>query len=181
MRPRTMTNEDTINDNDPISKEEGAIINAAFKLHEIVIRHRIYRRGRGRSQFTSAALEQARSALANLQPSVPGTNPIKVAAILAKNQNVASASVKLAIEEAGAVKRAMWDNIRATELDATAVKNLTEDAPIFKMFARAKRLDQTVSELRHDYIAPRIAHLASALASKVAREVEAATTEAEAA
>lgn len=177
-----MTNEDTINDNDPISKEEGAIINAAFKLHEIVIRHRIYRRGRGRSQFTSAALEQARSALANLQPSVPGTNPIKVAAILAKNQNVASASVKLAVEEAGAVKRAMWDNIRATELDATAAaKDLTEDAPIFKMFMRAKRLDQTISELRHDYIAPRIAHLASALASKVARELEAATTEAEAA
>jgi hypothetical protein len=169
-------NEETINNNnDPISKEETAIINAAFKLHEIVIQHRVYRRGRGRSQFTSGSLVQARKALADLQPSVPRTNPVKVAAILAKNQDVASASIKLAIEEAKTAKREAWDSIRSIEPDAAEMKNLSEDAPIFKLFRRASQLDRVIQELGHDYLVPRVAHLASTLASKIDRELRPAT------
>lgn len=185
MRHRTINmNEDTTINNDTnntISKEEAAIINAAFKLHEIVIHHRIYQRSRGRSQFTSGSLVQARKALADLQSSVPGTNPVKVAAILAKNQDAASASVKLAIEEAKQAKRKTWDRIRSIELDASEVKNLSDEAPIFQLYRIASQLDRVIRELGHDYLSPRVAHLASALADKIDREFGRGATEAEAA
>jgi hypothetical protein len=116
-----------------------------------------------------------------VQLTVPGTNPVKVAAILANNRDVASASIKLAIEEAKQAKRETWDRIRSIELDASEVKNLSDEAPIFQLYRRASQLDRVIRELGHDYLAPRVAHLASTLAGKIDRELGHVSTEAEAA
>jgi hypothetical protein len=170
-----MTNEDTINNSAPISKEEIAIINAAFKLHKIVIRHRIYRRTGGKSQFTWATLVQARKALASLKPSVPDTNPVQVAAILAKNEDLARASVKLVLAEAKQALRETWDSIRRTALGEAEVQNLSEESPIWKLLQRATNRKRIIRELGHDYVVSRVAHLASALADKVSREATVST------
>jgi cysteine sulfinate desulfinase/cysteine desulfurase-like protein len=165
--------------NDPISKEEVAIINAAFRLLSIVVDHRIYRRRGGRSLFTRAALEQAKLVLADLRPSTPGTNPIKVAAALASKPEIAAAAVKLAIAETKQAKRRLWDKVRAAKADE--VQNLSETSPLFKMFSRLVRYGDTIRELTGRPDPQRIADLAVALALKVDRELHPVTASVEAA
>jgi hypothetical protein len=181
LRLRTIEmTEVTFKNNDATSKEEIAIMNAAFRLLEIVIQHRIYRRSRGRSQFTSGSLVQARKAPAGLQPSAPGTNPAKIAVILAENPDVARASLEFAVEQATAAKRETWESIRNVKVDEAEIKHLSENSPIFKMFRRASQLDRVIRELGDEHLVPRVGHLASVLGSKIGREL-AASTEAEAA
>jgi len=158
------------NNNTAFSKEEVAIINATFKLYEIVILHRIYKRGGGKHQFTRGALLSAKNALVGLRPSVPGTNPAWVAALLAKDHDLAKAAVLYAIEGMKKAKQEMWDAIRSIELSEAELKNLSDEAAIFKMYRSAANLDRMIRELAQAYLVSRIAHLASTLADKVRDE-----------
>lgn len=161
-------NEQTINDNDPISKEETAIINAAFRLLSIVVAHKIYKRRKGRSTFTGASLEQAKLALAYLRPSAPGTNPIKVAAALASKPEFAAAAIRLAIAETKLAKGRLWEKVRAATVDE--VHNLTEASPLFKMISRLTHHSIFLREL--DGLDPqRVADLAVSLGLRVDREI----------
>jgi len=160
------------NDKNALSKEEIAIINATFKLYEIVILHRIYKRGGGKHQFTKGALVSARNALAGLRPSAPGTNPVRIVAVLAKSNDLAKAATLYAIEETKKAKQETWDCIRRIELSDAELKTLTDEAPIFKLYRSAANLDGAIKELSNDYVAPRVAHLAWSLADQVRRERE---------
>src|SRR3954470_3796935 len=162
----------TNNNKNELSKEEVAIINATFKLYEIVILHRLYKRGGGRHQFTKGALGAARNALGGLQPSVPGTNPVRIVAVLAKSNELARAAISYAIEETKKAKHEMWDSIRRIELSDAELQNLTDDAPIFRLYRSAANLDRAIKELGQDFVVRRVAHLAWSLADKVSREWE---------
>lgn len=114
----------------------------------------------------------AKNALAGLRPSVPGANPVRVAAHLAKNHDVAKAAIMSAIEEAKKRKQEMWDSLRGLELSDAGLKSLSDESPIFKMYRGVAALDRTISELGHTYLVSRNAHLAWTLADKASREWE---------
>src|SRR4051794_36459012 len=115
----------TTNNTSAFSKEDVAIINAAFRLLEIVIQHRSYKRRRGRELFTKGAIQAAANALAPLRPSVPGTDPARVAALFARDQGIAGAAVKYAIQQIKHAKQDMWDKIRTIELSDAELKSLS--------------------------------------------------------
>lgn len=164
---------DKNNDRDSIlSKEDVAIINATYKLYEIIILHRIYNRGGGKHQFTRGALASARSALVGLQPSEPGTNPVRIVALAAKNNDLAKSAILYAVEGVKKAKQEMLDKIKATELSDTELKSLSDVSPIFKMFESVTRLDKLRRELGQAHLVARVAHLASELAERIRLEPE---------
>src|SRR4029453_16086807 len=135
--------EETTNTN-TFSKEEVAIINAAFRLYEIVILHRAYKRGRGPNQFTKGALQAAETALARLRPPSPGADPVRVVAHFARHHSIAKAAVTSAIEDAKKAKLELWDNIRGIELSDADLKALSDESAIFKKYRSVTTLDRVI-------------------------------------
>lgn len=164
-----MTEENTNNPTEGgFSDEENAIINAAFKLHEIIILHRSYKRGlRSRHLFTRGALEAAKKALSGLRPPAPGMDPVRVVALFAKQHDVAQAATLAAIEEAEKSKQEMWERIRGIELSDAELKSLSDEAPIFKMYRGVTTLDRAIKELGRPDIVSKIANLVWKLANRV--------------
>jgi hypothetical protein len=150
------------------SKEEVAIINAAFRLHEIIILHRAYKRGRhGRNQFTKGVLQAAEKALARLSPPSPGADPVRVVAHFARQHDVAKAAVMSAIEEAKKSKQVTWDNIRGIELSDADLKALSDESPIFKKYRTVTTLDRAIKELSDPDVVSKAADLVWRLANRV--------------
>jgi hypothetical protein len=168
-------NEDNTNNNTEaktLTKEEVAIINAAFKLHEVVILHRIYKRGiRSRHLFTKGAYEAARKALSGLSYPEPGIDPVLVVGCFAKQHDVTKAAILSAIEQAEKAKREMWERIREIELSEAELKALSDEAPIFRIYRGVVTLDRAIKELSHPDLVSKIATIVWKLAERV-RQVE---------
>jgi hypothetical protein len=163
--------EETKNENNntnTLSKDEVALINAAFKLYEILILHRCYKRGRGGyHDFTKGAVQAAKKALTGLRVATPGVDPLLVVTHFARQEEVAQAAVKSAIEVTTKAKDELWDNIRSIELSDAERKTLSEEAPIFDMYRKATRLDRAVKELGHPDFASKAVRLVWKLAHRV--------------
>jgi hypothetical protein len=154
--------------NTTLSTEEVDIINAAFRLHEIVILHRCHKRGRsGQHQFTYGAVQSAEKALAHLRPCAPGADPVRVAAEFARLHDVARAAVRLAIEGMKKAKNELWEHIRAIELSDAELKTITDEAPIFRKYRAVTTLERAIKELGRPRMVSKVANLAFKLANRV--------------
>jgi hypothetical protein len=149
------------------SKEEIAIINAAFRLYEIVILHRAYKRGRGPNQFTKGVVQAAEKALALLSPPAPDVDPVRLVAHFARQHDIAKAAVMSAIEEAKTAKEETWNSIRGIELSDADLKSLSDGSPIFKLYRHVTALDRTITELSHPDLVSKAANLVWKLANRV--------------
>ncbi|QQO21813.1 hypothetical protein JJB98_18650 [Bradyrhizobium diazoefficiens] len=150
------------------SPEEIAIIDAAFKLHEIVITHRSYKRGRrGKHPFTRGAFEQAKKALTGLLPPAPGADPARIVALFAKDTDIAKAAIKAAIERLTESRQEEWDSIHRIELSDHDLKALSDDSPIFKRYRSVTILDRAITELSHPGTVSKTADAVWALANRV--------------
>ncbi|WP_314948881.1 hypothetical protein [Bradyrhizobium cosmicum] len=156
------------NINNTVSPEEIAIVNAAFRLHEIVIVHRCYKRGRGgKYSYTPAAFKETKKVLARLLPPVPGADPVKIVALIARDPDVTKAAITVAIERLTKSRQEGWDNIRAIEPTDDELKSLSYDSPIFKRYRNVTVLERAIAELSHPGIYAKAADAVWELVSRV--------------
>lgn len=170
----TDVNTTTTSDDCP-SAADIAIINAAFKLYEIAIVHRSYKRSRrGKYPFTRGAFEQAKKALSGLLPPAPGADAVRVVAHFAKHPAVAKASIMAAIEQLTKSKKQEWDSIRDIELSDYDLKTLSDNSPIFQRYRSVTTLDRAIKELSQPGIASKMADAVLTLVSRVGQTNSAA-------
>ncbi|MCK1491299.1 hypothetical protein IVB14_12950 [Bradyrhizobium sp. 180] len=174
-------NNDNTGSDARLSPEELAIVNAAFKLYEILIAHRAYKRGRrGKHPFTRGVFTEAKNALAGLLPHPSGLDPIGIVAHFANHPDVAKAAIMAAVERLTNSRQEEWDSIRDIELSDRDLKALSDHSPIFKRYRSVTMLDKAITELNHPNTAAKAAGMVWTLAHRV-RQLNRATATVEAA